>query len=133
MKIIDATKQMKTAFEKLLVESGFVNGVGATITTEEKPMFWFNFVKSKGASDKKSYLVWRFQKIINNNGDGKSIAYFFDVDIKFYSNENDALDVLELVNNVFDSNGFNMEYISYDYDNNQQKNYYEFVVRAQVI
>jgi hypothetical protein len=133
MKIIEATQQMKTAFETMLVSADLVNGIGADITNELKPMFWFNFVKSKGASEKQSYLVWRFQKIINNNGDGKSIAYFFDINIKFYSNENDALDVLEVLNNTFDTNGFNMEYVSYDYDNNQQKNYYEFLVKAQVV
>ncbi|MDA3781199.1 MAG: hypothetical protein PF487_13385 [Bacteroidales bacterium] len=133
MKIIEAVKEMKIAIEKVFIDSGLVNGIGAEISSENIPMFWFNFVKSSGGSDKKSYLVWRFQNIINNNGDGKSLAYFFDIDIKFYSNENNALDYLEEINNILDSKGFNMEYVAFDYDNDQQKSYYEFKIRTQVV
>ena len=135
MKLIKALKEITTSVENVLVAAGLKDGLLLSvdeIKAATEPMFWFVYVKSKEASDKQNYLVWNFQLINKQNGDGSTLAYPFDVSINFYSSNKIVDTYLENIENAFIDSSYIFEFSSVNYDTNRMMYSYSFIVRAMV-
>jgi len=135
MKLIKALDDITLSVENALVNAGLVDGLSLSIEEIKiaaSPLFWFMTVKSKEASDKQSYLVWSFQSVSEMFGDGKPLAFPFEVNITLYSRNRVIDDTLEKIENAFIDLHYKFDFGMIDYDTNRMMYLYQFVVKAQV-
>jgi hypothetical protein len=135
MKLIKALQEITTSVENAFLTAGMVDGLSLgeeDIKNATEPIFWFVYVKSSIASEKQYYIVWNYQLINSEYGDGEKLMFPFEVAITFYS-RNKMVDIyVEKIENAFLENHYIFEFGSVDYDTNRMMYSYKFVVKAMV-
>lgn len=117
MRIIKARKKCRNEIITLLENAGLVNGIGlsdSAIDNETRTMFWHGVVRNAKARNKTNYVSYYFPAFENKyNADNddfiREVMVAIDVFSKRSFDSKDNMDLLELLEDTFKDNGFEVE------------------------
>lgn len=125
MRTIEARKTCRTEIISLLKGIGLEEGIGLTdseIDQTTKTLFWHGVVRNPKARNKTRYLSYYFpeynEKYSADNDDFiREIMIAIDVFSKKSFDSKDNFDFLELIENTFKNNGFEVEFADEIFEN----------------
>lgn len=125
--IATAIFEIISSIETVLLAAGLANGETSE-STETKTLFWLNSATSE--TTKKEYLVYSFDTIEKEYGDGEAIAYPFIVTVRYYVKSLDCEDELNAIEQQFLNNNYAYDFSRFDYDAQSQTYTFEFKASA---
>lgn len=124
MRTIKARKTCRNEIRNLLTNAGLLEGIGLTdaeIKNTTKTLFWHGVLRNPIARDKTNYVSYYFpdfeSKYNADNDDFiREVMVAIDVFSKKSFDSKDNLDLLELLEDTFKDNGFEVEFADEIYE-----------------
>jgi hypothetical protein len=124
-------KNVPIIMDEILKNAGLENGLDCEdIKSELKTLFWYAFVKNSDASKKETYLVWNYQSITSQYGDGKTLVHPVRLVIAYYSKEPLVSEELEKIETEFKNKKFSFSFSKSGYNPELEMYSYEFFIEA---
>lgn len=134
--IYQALQKIEDKITATLTNAGLIDGIyldREAIKTQNKIMFWRDFVVVKEGSEKDTYIVWKIDSLNPCiSGDGTLLYVNYKVSVFIRTKRYKIIPEIESIENACEKNGINFQYGNSSYDSEIRSYNYTFYLNGVI-